>query len=169
MGGGPGFTVHQMGGGMPRRRPRAAGQQEPQGGFGALTQLLPLLLLFILPLLSSLFDSAGSRGPSYRFDEPKPPQTMHRVTPRFKIDYYVNPAEVDGWKSNKLRDLDKKAEVEYVSIMQYQCADETARKRNEIQDAQGFFYTDEAALKRARERRMPACERLDDLRVARRY
>lgn len=95
--------------------------------------------------------------------------TMHRVTPRFKIDYYVNPTEVDGWKAGKMNDLDKKAEVEYVSIMQYQCADETARKRNEIQDAQGFFFTDEARLKRARERKMPSCERLDGLRIARRY
>lgn len=95
--------------------------------------------------------------------------TMHRVTPRYKVDYYVNPKDVDGWKSSKLHDLDKKAETEYVHIMQYQCADESARKRNEMQEAQGFFFTDEVRLKRARERRMPACERLDDLRVARRY
>ena len=94
---------------------------------------------------------------------------MHRVTPQHKIDYFVNPAEVDGWKSSKLRELDKRAEVEYVNIMQYQCADETVRKRNDIQDAQGFFFTDEARLKRARERKMPACDRLDELRVARRY
>lgn len=94
---------------------------------------------------------------------------MHRVTPKYKIDYYVNPSEIDGWKSSKLNELDKKAEVEYVSIMQYQCADETARKRNDIQDAQGFFFTDEVRLKRARERKMPACERLNELRVARRY
>ena len=168
MGGGPGFTVHRMGGGNPRRRPRN-GQETEQGGLSSLTQLLPLLLLFILPLLSSLFSGSGSSGPHFRFDGPQPPMTMHRVTPRFKVDYYVNPTEVQDWKSSKLHDLDKKAEVEYVSIMQYQCADESARKRNDIQDAQGFFFTDEVRLKRARERRMPACERLDELRVARRY
>ncbi|ETN47119.1 uncharacterized protein HMPREF1541_01309 [Cyphellophora europaea CBS 101466] len=168
MGGGPGFTVHRMGGGVPRRRPRT-GQEPQQGGLGALTQLLPLLLLFILPILSSLFSGSGSSGPGFRFDAPQPPMTMHRVTPRFKIDYFVNPAEVDGWKSSKLHDLDKKAELEYVSIMKYQCSDEAVRKRNEIQDAQGFFFTDEARLKRARERKMPACERLDELRIARGY
>jgi hypothetical protein len=168
MGGGPGFTVHQMGGGMPRRRPRTGNEPE-QGGFAGLAQLLPLLLLFILPLLSNLFSGSGSSGPSFRFDQPQPPMTMHRVTPKYKIDYYVNPSDVDGWKAGKFHELDKKAEVEYISIMQYQCADESARKRNEIQDAQGFFFTDEARLKRARERKMPACERLNELRVAQRY
>jgi DnaJ homolog subfamily B member 12 len=167
MGGGPGFTVHQMGGRNPRRRPRNGNEPEQSGS--ALMQLLPLLLLFILPLLSSLFSGEGSSGPGFRFDAPQPPMTMHRVTPKHKVDYYVNPKEVDGWQSSKLRDLDKKAENEYIHIMQYQCADETQRKRNEIQDAHGFFFTDEARLKRARERRMPACERLDDLRVVRRY
>ena len=51
MGGGPGFTVHRMGGGVPRRRPRT-GDEPEQGGLGGLAQLLPLLLLFVLPLLS---------------------------------------------------------------------------------------------------------------------
>jgi hypothetical protein len=168
MGGGPGFTVHRMGGGMPRRRPRTAEEQQQQGGLSGLAQLLPLLLLFLLPLLSNLF-TASTAGPSFRFDQPQPPMTMHRVTPRYKLDYFVNPKDVDGWKSSKLNDLDKKAEAEYIQILQYNCADETQRKRNEMQDATGFFFTDEARLKRAKERKMPACERLGELRIARRY
>jgi DnaJ family protein B protein 12 len=101
MGGGPGFTVHSMGGGTPRRRPQAAnGEAAPApGGLTALTQLLPLLLLFILPLLSSLFSGSSSSGPSVRFDSPVPPNTMHRITPKYKVDYFINPVEVDGYTS----------------------------------------------------------------------
>jgi DnaJ homolog subfamily B member 12 len=166
MGGGPGFTVHRMGGGAPRRRPRD-GEDPAPSGLGALTQLLPLLLLFILPLLSSLFSGSTSSGPSVRFDTPVPPMTMHRVTPKYKIDYFVNPADVEGWKASKMHGLDQRAEVDYVSNLRYQCEMETQRKRQEIQDATGFFYTNEDRLRRARTMVMPGCRRLDELRISR--
>ncbi len=166
MGGGPGFTVHRMGGGMPRRRPRT-GDEPPQSGLTALTQLLPLLLLFILPLLSSLFSGGASSGPSVRYDSPVPPMTMHRITPKYKIDYWVNPVEVEGWKSNKMYGLDQRAEVDYVTHLKYQCEGESQRKRQEIQDSTGFFFTDEERLRRARAMPMPGCRRLDELRISR--
>ncbi|KAK5076431.1 Chaperone protein dnaJ [Lithohypha guttulata] len=165
MGGGPGFRVHQMGGGMPRRRPAGSGQTEqaPQG-LAAFTQLIPLLLIFILPLLSSLFTGGTTAGPSFRFDSPQRPYTMHRVTPNYKVDYFVNPKDVDGYTDKKFRNLDKTAEVEYVTTLQYQCEHESQRKRQAIADATGFFFTDEAQLRAARAMAMPACERLDGLR-----
>jgi DnaJ homolog subfamily B member 12 len=166
MGGGPGFTVHRMGGGVPRRRPRTGDEPTPTG-ISALTQLLPLLLLFILPLLSSFFSGSTSTGPSVRYDSPVPPMTMHRVTPRYKIDYWVNPGEVEGWKSNKMYGLDQRAEADYVTHLKYQCEGETHRKRQEIQDATGFFFTDEERLRRARTMPMPGCRRLDELRISR--
>lgn len=168
MGGGPGFTVHRMGGGAPRRRPRD-GQEPAPTGFSALTQILPLLLLFLLPILSSLFSGSTSSGPSVRFDSPVPPMTMHRVTPKYKIDYFVNPAEVEGWKAGKMAGLDQRAEVDYVSNLQYQCEMEAHRQRQEIQDATGFFFTDEDRLRRARNMQKPGCRRLDELRIRRQY
>ena len=166
MGGGPGFTVHRMGGGVPRRRPRT-GDEPPQSGLSALGQLLPLLLLFILPLLSSLFTGSGTSGPSVRYDNPVPPMTMHRITPKYKIDYWVNPVEVEGWKSNKMYGLDQRAEVDYVTHLKYQCEGESQRRRQEIQDSTDFFFTDEDRLRRARAMPMPGCRRLDELRISR--
>lgn len=150
---------------MPRRRPAGSGQaaQNPQG-LAAFTQLLPLLLIFILPLLSSLFSGSTSAGPSFRFDTPHKPYTMHRVTPNYKVDYFVNPKEVDGYTDKKFRSLDRKAEVEYVTTLQYQCEHENQRKRQAINDATGFFFTDENQLRAARAMAMPACERIDGLR-----
>lgn len=167
MGGGPGFTVHRMGGMNPRGRPRAAQQEGSANGISALTQLLPLLLLFLLPLLSSIFSGSASSGPSVRFDQAVPPNTMHRVTPKYKIDYFINPADVQGWKARQYTTLDQQAELDYISNLRYQCETETHRKRQEINDATGFFFTDEARLRRARNMAMPGCKRLDELRISR--
>lgn len=150
---------------MPRRRPAGSGQAEagPQG-LAALGQLIPLLLIFVLPLLSSLFTGSGSSGPSFRFDTPQRPHTMHRVTPNFKVDYFVNPKEVDGYSHRQFTNLDKKAENEFVTTLQYQCEHEAQIKRQAINDATGFFFTDENRLRAARAMAMPGCERLDGLR-----
>lgn len=167
MGGGPGFTVHRMGGQNPRRRPRESGTEPAPSGIAALTQLLPLLLLFLLPLLSSLFTGSGSSGPSMRFDAAVPPQTLHRVTPKFKIDYFINPTEVEGWKARQFNQLDQKAESDYITSLRYQCESEFQRQQRDINDATGFFFTDEDALRRARNMPMPGCKRLNELRVQR--
>lgn len=156
---------------MPRRRPAGTGQAEhqPATGIAAFTQLLPLLLLFILPLLSSLFSGSGASGPQMRFDAPVKPYTMHRVTPEYKVDYFINPADVDGWTDKKFRSLDRKAEIDYVSDLRYRCEIESQRKRNEINDATGFIFTDEARLQAARRMPLPHCEKLDSMRVRRQY
>ena len=168
MGGGPGFTVHPMGGNRPRARPRDASEPAPSG-LSALTQLLPLLLLFVLPLLSSFFTGSTNSGPQFRYDSPVPPHTMHRVTPRYKIDYYMNPTEVDGYTSRQFNALDQRAEVDYISTLKFQCENEVQRLRQEINEATGFFFIDENRIQRARNAPMVGCRRLDDLKVSRQY
>ena len=167
MGGGPGFTVHRMGGNSPRRRPATADDAQPPQGLAALTQFLPLLLLFILPLISSLFSGSGASGPQMRFDSPVPPHTMHRITPKYNIDYFINPTDVDGYTSRKFSQLDQRAEVEFVQNLRYTCDNEMHVKRTEINEATGFLWTDENRLRRARNMPMPACQRLEELRISR--
>lgn len=171
MGGGPGFTVHRMGGATPRRRPQAANGEAapPPSGLSALTQLLPLLLLFILPLLSSLFSGSSSSSPSVRFDSPVPPNTMHRVTPKYKVDYFINPVEVDGYSARKFHQLDQRAEVDYISTLQYNCEVERNTRQQMLQDAQGWFAVDEEKVRQAHAMPMRSCSRLDELRVRRQY
>lgn len=172
MGGGPGFTVHRMGGGTPRRRPREAGASEANpSGLAALYQLLPMLLLFVLPLLSSLFTGGSPSGPEVRYDAAVPPRTMQRVTPNYKIPYFVNPAEVQDWNARKFNSLDKKAEVDYISNLQVHCQYESQRRQQEINDATGFFFTDEDRIRRAMNMPMANCKRLKELdaRLVRQY
>lgn len=167
MGGGPGFRVHQFGGPRPRRRPREAASDADIPSPWALFQtLLPLILLFVLPLLSSFFsESSGvSSGPSYRFDAAVPPHTMHRTTPKLNIDYFIIPADIADYSSRKLGQLDKRVEVEYVSKLRYECQSEVNMRERMIQDAQGWFFPDIEKMKAARSLELKSCQRLESLR-----
>lgn len=167
MGGGPGFRVHQFGGTRPRRRPREANnaQSEPlPSAWTIIQQLLPLILLFILPLLSSLFSGSSTpSGPSYRFDAAIPPYVMQRTTPRLNINYYLNPNEVQDYSNRKFHQLDQKAEVDYVSKLRYECDNEVRIRDRMIQDAQGWFFPDVEKMKAARSMELRSCRRLEDL------
>lgn len=175
MGGGPGFRVHQFGGNRPRRRPpqptAATTNEPPPSILSAFSNLLPLLLLFILPLLSSIFSSdsssAASSGPTFRFDVPAPPHTLHRTTPRLKVDYYLDPSDVVDWNTRKLSQLDQKAEVSYLSRLRADCELEMERRQRMMQDAQGWFFQDPDKMREARDMEMRSCRRLDELRRGR--
>lgn len=170
MGGGPGVRVHQFGGMGPRRRPRTANGQEdpPPSGVAAFTQLLPILLLFILPLLSSLFTGSSSSGPELLFHK-SPPHTLHRTTPRFQVNYYLDPRAVDGYSDRKLRQLDQTAEVKYINTLKYECQVEHSERNRMLEEAQGWFSTDERKLREARAMPMRSCNRLNEMGVSRQY
>lgn len=165
LGGGPGVRVHQFGGGRPRRRPREANgnsDEPPRSAMSALSNLLPLLVLFVLPLLSSLFSSATPAGPDIRFDSPEPPLTLHRTTTRLKVDYYVNPKEIVDYSGRKMKDLDRRAESNYVARLQYDCQVEMRTRNRMMEDAQGWFSEDVDKMREARNYDMRNCRRLDE-------
>jgi DnaJ family protein B protein 12 len=175
LGGGPGFRVHQFGGATPRRRPRQATRHADDTPVPApsltttLSNLLPLLIIFILPLLSTLFsgESAPS-GPKFRFDSPSPPLTYGRKTDRLGVKYWVDPKEVEGWGTRKWSQLDQRAEVALVGQLRAECEVETERRNQMVERARGWFWTDEALMDAARGMEMRGCRRLDELRVGRR-
>ncbi|KAI4210715.1 MAG: hypothetical protein LQ351_006491 [Letrouitia transgressa] len=153
VGGGPGIRVHQFGGGRPRRRPRDANgnnEEPPQSAMSVLTNLLPILILFVLPLLSSIFSSPTPSGPSFRFNSPEPPYVMHRTTPRLKVDYYLNPDEVADYNGRKMSELDRKAENSYITGLQYDCQLEMQTRNRMMEDAQGWFIQDAEKMRQAR-------------------
>lgn len=168
LGGGPGFRVHQFGGGQPRRRPReanATAEESQSSGLSALSNLLPLLILFILPLLSSLFSSGSSipAGPSFRFDSPVPPHTLHRTSSKLKVDYFVNPKDVVDYTARKMNDLDNRAETSYVQKLKYECELETQGRDRMMQEAQGWFFQDVDRMREARNLDLRSCRRLSEL------
>lgn len=161
-GGGPGIRIHQFGGDRPRRRPHNHENAQPQSLGSALQSLLPLLILFILPLLSTLFSSTTPSGPSLRFDAPTPPHTQSHTSNRLNIPYWVNPNEVADYTPRKWKDLDKTAESKYIGQISAECEWEQSQRQRLAQEAQGFFFTDQAMLERARRMEMPSCRRLQD-------
>ena len=165
LGGGPGFRVHQFGGNRPRRRPRDANgnaAESPQNATSILSNLLPLLILFVIPLLSSIFSSAVPSGPSFRFESPEPPYTMQRTSPRLKVDYFVNPKDVIEMTGKKLGELDKRVENNYIQNLQYECQLETRQRTRMMEDAQGWFFPDENKMRAARKLEMRSCRKLEE-------
>jgi DnaJ family protein B protein 12 len=165
LGGGPGFRVHQFGGGRPRRRPREANgnsEEPPRSAMSALSNLLPLLILFVLPLLSSLFSSTTPAGPDIRFNSPEPPLTLRRITPRLKVDYYVDPRDVADYTARKMNDLDRRAENSYIGNLQLKCQIEMRTRNQKMEEAQGWFFQDVDKMRDARSYVMRSCNRLDE-------
>ncbi|KAJ6103886.1 J domain-containing protein [Penicillium sp. IBT 16267x] len=167
MGGGPGIRVHQFGGAAPRRRPRTTNSGQPQpapDAWSILRQIMPLLILFILPLLSSFFSGSSPAGPSYRYDTAKPPHTMGRTTPKLNINYFVNPLDVEDLSPRKLRQLDQRVEVDFVTALRYECDGEVNLRDRKIQEAQGWFFPDVDKMKEARAMELKSCRKLESLR-----
>ncbi|KAA8909822.1 hypothetical protein TRICI_004355 [Trichomonascus ciferrii] len=179
-GGGPGIRVHTFGGGSPfafggpnmrGARAQRGGAAPPQEEFSLrnLTQLLPLLLLFGLPILMSLFGDSTSGGytnnlPTFKFHE-KPPYVEQRTTPNHNIPYFVNPKETTNLNARKLNQLDRRAEVSYIQVMRSRCYDEYEYKQQKIADSKGWFSTDEEAYNAAINIPLASCEILDQLGV----
>lgn len=159
-GGGPGIRIHQFGGNRPRRRPHNHADAEPQSIGRALQSLLPLVLLFLLPLLSSLFQGASPSGPSIRLDKAATPHTEMHTSSRLKVPYWVNPSDVVDYSARKWKELDKVAEGKIVGQLSSECEWEQAQRQRLANEAQGFFFTDMEKLDRARRMNMPSCDRL---------
>ncbi|OAA55841.1 er associated chaperone [Niveomyces insectorum RCEF 264] len=181
MGGGPGIRVHQFGGARPRTRPRntAAGGQDPRqqqqdqnaGVLSTFISLLPVLILFVLPLLSSLFSGGGedygSVGsmPKMVFDAPVPPYTVGRQTAGKSAEYFVRPEDLKVLEAtpHKLAQLDNYAGVMLVRATQMQCEAELKHKQALEDAARGWLFQDPEKMEVANSYETKACKRLDAL------
>lgn len=168
MGGPGGIRMTHFGQGGPRRRPRAAG--EPEAVENPLSnlffQLLPVILLFIVPLLSSLFSASSAAGPSFRMDKAEPPHTKKVSLPRIKgVHFWVQPDEYNELSRRQQNDLHRKVEIKYVSDLRVKCLLEQEQQQRLVEEAQGWFSTDESKLAQARNLKMEACRAYEKLKV----
>lgn len=90
---------------------------------------------------------------------------MHRTTPNYKVDYFVNPKDVEDFSRSKWHQLEKKVEVNYVQKLRYECDAETQSRNRMVQEAQGWFFQDVDKMNAARQLKMTSCRKLDQLRV----
>lgn len=188
MGGGPGIRVHQFGGGRPQRRPRTenAGPETPVGLKQMILNILPLLLIVLFPLLTSLF-SGGSgpekpsiyfpqvphtrvhnltpQSPLSSFKNGKSPHTLGRVTTNWNIEYYLNPAEVADFTKRNFMDLDRKAELRFVQMLRIECQAKREERQRLVEKAQGIFgfFIDEDMMDQARNVDLSSCIKLQTL------
>lgn len=173
--GGPGVRIHTFGGGNPfqqqfrQARPAAANNNnQPPETLSSLLRLLPLLLLFITPLLSSFLNGSGSYGmtPAAHFEFNKvEPYTASRTTQHHNIPYFVNPVEVKDYTSRKFSQLDKRAEVSYIKMLRIMCSREYDYKQQKIVDSQGWFSVDQEAYEKAINLKLQNCDKLNELGV----
>ncbi|UKZ89683.1 uncharacterized protein TrAFT101_004727 [Trichoderma asperellum] len=172
-GGGPGIRVHQFGGGVPRARPREAQGRQPERepfGLQTLLGLLPILLFFILPLISSIFSGGSSSTPAIPpmvYDKPQDPYTVGRTTPNLKIKYFVAHSDVASYSGSKLNQLDRTVEINRVRDLRNKCESEALYKRQLRENAMGWFYQDPEKMAVADAYKMPSCERLEKMGVSR--
>lgn len=163
-GGGPGIRVHQFGGGRPRRRPRENEQAADHSLFNTLMGLLPIIVLFLFPIISSIFSGSNTpSGPRMVFDSPEIPYTFERVTPKLKVRYYVNPNDVKGYSKAQLTRLDNNAEVGLVHHLRVECEAELMHKQRLYDEAQGWFRQDPEKMDIAQRFEPASCRRLDSL------
>jgi DnaJ family protein B protein 12 len=150
-----------MGGGAPRRRPHNHANQPPASPLAALQSLLPLLLLFIIPLLSSLFSGGAPTYPKVHYNNPLPPQTKHHTSYKVGVDYYVNPTDVKDYSPKEWRSLDKYVEKQYTEMLVAECNREIEEKTRAKNRAMGFFSRDEVKWQYAQQLPTPACKKLE--------
>jgi DnaJ homolog subfamily B member 12 len=168
--GGPGIRIHQFGGGGPRRRPTAAtgadGRPQEAASTNLLASILPILLFFIIPLLTSFLSGigGGTPGPTFAFEKtPSASLTQKWTSSKYKVDYWVNPSEVRDFSRGQRRDLDHKAEVRMVTDLNHQCSMERSRQQELFENAQGWFSVDREKVEEARNMKMDGCDKLKDL------
>lgn len=138
--------------------------------FQNLLGLLPILLFFVLPMITNLFSGGGESTPATPqmvYDDPLAPFTEGRTTPNFNVPYFVNPSDIASYSKSKLAQLDRKAELNLVRQLRNQCDNELMRKQRMREAASGWFYQDPDKIAEANAQRMPSCERLQTMGVGR--
>jgi hypothetical protein len=88
---------------------------------------------------------------------------MKRTTPKLKLNYFLDPREVEDYGQRKFHQLDQKVEVDYVSKLRHECENEVHTRDRMIQDAQGWFFPDVEKMKEARELELRSCKKLESL------
>lgn len=170
------FNMFFGGGFRPRgRRPQqqqARGhQQEPRGGMANLAQFLPLLLIFVMSLLSipSTPEMPFSLNPTPQFNVQRATQMANVVK---GIPYYVE-RDFEQRYTTHWRDLsrvEQMVEQAHVSKLSESCENLKIRQKRMIYRARNSRSEDrEAAMRRALEMKMPPCDELRKLRRTRRY
>jgi len=163
-GGMPGSSVYVRRGGR-WTRPGAHNTQthhehthteDTQGAnLSALFQLVPVLILLLVSLFSSLFVS----DPLFSFDLSHK-YNVQRFTSNMKVNYFVKDTFHQDF-TGSLRRLEKQVEDEYVSHLRSRCFQEKSSRENLLWQAR--YSGSQTLFKKAQKYPTPSCNKLESL------
>lgn len=167
-GGMPGSSVYVRRGGRWHRQGGNVGEQQghshsgggghhqaDSSGFSAIFQLLPILLLVLVSMLSSLLvsDPLYSLEPSHKFH-------IQRKTTNMGVSYYVK----DNFRTEytgSVRKLERQIEEEYVQHLRNNCFREKSYKENLLWQAR--YSGNNNLLNKAHNYPTPSCSTLEKI------
>lgn len=162
-GGMPGSSVYVRRGGRWHRQGHGADQQAGHAhgashhgdtsGLSAIFQLMPILLLILVSMLSSLLVS----DPLYNL-EPTHKYNIQRKTTNMKISYYVK-ENFHSEFTGSLRKLERQIEEEYIQHLRNACFREKAYKENLLWQAR--YSGNNNLLNKAHNYPTPSCNSLE--------
>eukprot|EP00088_Acartia_fossae_P018534 TRINITY_DN2070_c2_g1_i2.p1 TRINITY_DN2070_c2_g1~~TRINITY_DN2070_c2_g1_i2.p1 ORF type:complete len:390 (-),score=75.76 TRINITY_DN2070_c2_g1_i2:107-1276(-) len=130
--------------------------EESQGAnLSALFQLIPVLILLLVSLFSSLFVS----DPLYSFDISQK-YNVQRVTSNLKVNYFVKDTFHQDF-TGSLRRLEKQVEDEYISHLRSRCFQEKSSRENLLWQAR--YSGSQTLFKKAQKYPTPSCNKLEEL------
>lgn len=130
--------------------------EESQGAnLSALFQLVPVLILLLVSLFSSLFVS----DPIYSFDLSHK-YNVQRITSNLKVNYFVKDTFHQDF-TGSLRRLEKQVEDEYVSHLRSRCFQEKSSRENLLWQAR--YSGSQTLFKKAQKYPTPSCNKLEEL------
>ncbi|KAK0133187.1 DnaJ subfamily B member 14 [Merluccius polli] len=133
-------------------------EERGDGGFSTVIQLMPILVLILVPILSQLMVSTP---PYSLYSRPSTGQTVKRQTENLRVDYYVTRDFRSEFKGSKLHNIEKNVEEDYVSNVRNNCWKERQTKTDLLYAAK--VYRDDRMRKKAELMTMDNCRELDRL------
>lgn len=131
------------------------GHHGDTSGFSAIFQLMPILLLILVSMLSSLLVS----DPLYNL-EPTHKYNIQRKTSNMRISYYVKESFHSEF-TGSLRKLERQIEEEYIQHLRNACFREKAYKENLLWQAR--YSGNSQLLNKAHNYPTPSCNSLEKI------
>lgn len=148
-------NVYVRRGGQWRRQGEQHSQQQREAnGYSVFLQMLPILLLIVLSMMSSLFIS----DPVYSFSQ-SPKFPVLRKTLNLQVPYYVKENFHTEYQGS-LRRLEASVEEEYLSNLRHACYREKNYRETMLWKARNFG--DRELFAKAQNIRTPSCEQLQE-------
>lgn len=140
-------------------------QDEEKSLLETITQLLPLLLFILVPIISNFFSGeSSSQLPRFSFN-PQRSLPVERETPKYHVPYYISKNTFEGYRNSakRLSGLDTQVENYYVKDLRTKCRREQQTKERLIEESYGWFFVDSEKLSFAQNLELPNCDRLTSL------